>query len=366
MSYQGGNMGLATGIALVFAVTMPRVFLTSPASRLIDDAQIAWLSVAIGASASMMMIGMLLYVLSRTGGDLIDGVRQLFGNVAAWLVALLYITIFLGNTVLLLREFAENTLLTALPFSEFSLVTIWYAGWAAVFIYFGIEVVGRVSYMVLPFLAASMLLIVILLIPFYNIYQLVPWQGNGLGLAVYHGLTMAGANVGAILLAVYAREFQNANTTTQSLVFGLGGATIIKVIYAQSYLMVFGVYVGQEKILPFFEMARLVYLNRFLQRIEALLIALWAMVSILAIAISLYTAVYLIARILELPSGRPIIPLVAAIAANIAMVPPDIVTVIGYEKMYLYISSAGIYAIPVVLLLAFWLKRKGVKRCTAG
>jgi len=365
MNYQGGNMGIAAGTALVFAVTIPRMFLTSPASRLVEDAQIAWLSVGVSAGAAMIMIKVLLYIISRTGGDLIDGVRRLLGNSAAWLVTLVYIAIFLANTVLLLREFAENTLLTALPLSEFSLVTIWYAVWVTVFIYFGIEVVGRVAYMVLPFLVASMLLIVILLIPFYNVYQLVPWQGNGLENAIYHGLTMAGANVGAVILTIYAREFQQAKTTAQALAFGLGGSMLLKMVYAQSYLMTFGVYVGQEKILPFFEMARLVYLNRFLQRIEALLIALWVMVSILAIAISLYTAVYLIARILELPSGRPIVPLVAAIVANIAMMPPDIITVLGYEKPYLYISSAVIYAIPAVLSLAFWFKRKEVERCTS-
>jgi spore germination protein KB len=365
MSYQGGNMGGAAGIALVFAATIPRMFLTSLASRLVDDAQIAWLGIAINSGAAMVMVGLLLYVLNRTGGDLIDGVRRLLGNAAAWLVGLFYMMMFGGNAILLLREFAENTLLTALPYSEFSLVTIWYAVWVVLFIYFGIEVVGRVAYMVLPFLIAAMLLIVFLLIPFYNTFQLVPWQGNGLELAVYHGLTVAGFNAGAIILAVYAREFQNLRTTVQSLVFGVGGGMIIKVMYVQVYLMVFGVYVGQEKILPFFEMARLVYLNRYLQRIEALVIALWVMVSILAIAISLYTAVYLLARLLDLPSGWPIVPVVGAIVANIAMLPPDIITVIGYEKMYLYISSTGIYATPVILLLAFWFKRNEVKPCTA-
>ena len=364
MNYQGGNMGIAAGTALVFAMTIPRMFLTSLASRLVDDAQIAWLSVALSAGTSMIMIGVLLYILSQAGGDLIDGVRRLLGNIAAWLVVMLYIAIFGANTVLLLREFSENTLLTALPLSEFSIVIVWYAVWTAVFIYFGIEVVGRVAYMVLPFLVASMLLIVILLIPFCNIYQMVPWQGNGLEVAMYHGLTMAGINAGAVILAIYTREFQNVKTTVQSLVFGLGGSMLIKVVYTQSYLMVFGVSVGQEKILPFFEMARLVYLNRFLQRIEALLIALWVMVSVLAIAISLYTVVYLIARILELPSARPIIPLVAAIVVNIAMLPPDIVTVIGYEKMYVYIGSVGVYAVPGMLCLAFWIKRKGVKQCS--
>ncbi|SMC50227.1 GerAB/ArcD/ProY family transporter [Sporomusa malonica] len=363
MSYQGGNMGVAAGIGLVFAVTIPRVFLSSLANALMEDAQIAWLTTAISSGATLLMMSLLLYVLGRTGGDLIGGTRRLLGNMAAWLVALLYIAIFLTNAVLLLREFAENTLLTALPYAEFSVVTIWYAFWVAVFIYFGIEVVGRVSYIVLPFLVTAMLLIIFLLIPFYNISQLAPWQGNGLTLAVYHGLLIAGLNVSAAVVAVYAREFQNARTAAQALVFGLGGGAVMKFVYVQGYLMAFGVYVGQEKILPFFEMSRLVYLNRYLQRIEALLISLWVIISILAIAISLYTAIYLIARILNLPSVQPIIPLVAAMAANIAMLPPDIVTALGYDKMYLYISSAGVYVVPAVLFLAFWFKRKGVQKC---
>jgi spore germination protein KB len=365
MSYQGGSMGVATGIALVFAVTIPRIFLTSLARELVDDAQIAWLTSVVTAIASVVMLQLLLYVLSCTGGDLIDGTRRLLGNAAAWIVALIYIAIFFFNTVLLLREFAENTLITALPYAEFSLVTIWYALWVAVFICYGMEIIGRVSYMVMPFLVGSMLLIIILLIPFYNVYHLIPWEGNGLENVIFHGITAAGINVGAVVLAVFAREFQNLKTTTQSLHYGLGGSLVMKVCYIQTYLMVFGVYVGQEKVLPFFEMSRLVYINRFLQRIEALLIALWVIVSMLAIAISLYTVVYLIARILDLPSVRPIIPVVSASVAIIAMMPPDIVTALSYEKLFLYAGDIGIYGVPAVLGLVLWLKRKEVKRCTA-
>lgn len=366
MSYQGGGMGVATGIALVFAVTMPRVFLNSLASRLMEDAQIAWLAVVINSGSAFIMIGLLLYVLSRTGGDLLDATRRLLGSAATWAAALLYIAIFFTDTVLLLREFAENTLLTALPYAEFSLVNMWYAFWVAAFIYFGIEVIGRVAYIMMPFLVASMLLVIILLASFYDVSQLVPWQGNGIVPAVYHGITMAGINIGAVILAVYAREFKNTKTATQSLSYGLGGAMVVKVSYTQSYLMAFSVYVGQEKMLPFFEMARLVYVNRFLQRIEALLIGLWVIVSMLAIAISLYTTVYLIARILELPSVRPIIPLVAAIASTVAMLPPDVGTVLGYEKSYVYFSGIGLYGVPAVLFLAFCLKRKEVKRCSGA
>lgn len=365
MSYQGGNMGAASGIALVFVVTMPRVFLTSVANLLVEDAQLAWLTTVINSSATLIMIWLLLYVLGHTGGDLITGARRLLGNAGAWVIALLYIGIFTANAVLLLREFAENTMLTALPYAEFSIVNVWYAFWVAAFIYYGMEVIGRVSYLLLPFLVAAMLLVVILLAPFYNVYQLVPWQGNGVSLAVYHGVTMAGFNVGAVLLAVYAREFRNAKTAIQSLVYGLCGTMVMKVINVQAYIMIFGVYVGQEKVLPFFEMARLVYVNRYFQRIEALLIGLWVIVSMLAIAISLYTSVYLIARILDLPSARPIIPIMSAIVATLAMLPPDIVTVFGYDKMVLSISLVGLYVVPVVLLAALWLKKRGMKRCTA-
>lgn len=366
MSYQGGNMGVAAGIALVFAATIPRVFLTSLANRLMEDAQIAWVTTVISSVSSLLMLGLLLYVLHHVKEDLIGATRRLLGRLAAWVVALLYMAIFFANTVLLLREFAENTLLTALPFAEFSLVNIWYAFWIAIFIAFGIEVMGRVSYMLLPFLVVSMLMVILMLAPVYDVSQLVPWQGNGLGLAFYHGITMAGANIGAAILAVYTREFQNTRTTVQSLVFGLGGSALMKTVYTQTYLMAFGVYVGQEKVLPFFEMARLVYINRYLQRIEALLIALWVIVSMLAVAISLYTVCYLIARILDLPSVRPIIPIMAAIVATTAMLPPDIITVLGYERTFFYFSSIGLYGVPIILGLAYGLRKKGVKPCTSA
>jgi hypothetical protein len=134
--------------------------------------------------------------------------------------------------------------------------------------------------------------------------------------------------------------------------------------------MVFGVSVGREKVLPFFEMARLVYLSRYLQRIEALFIMLWVVAGVLGIAVDVYMGLYLLTRLLHLPSMRPILPIVMIILVELGMMPPDIVTAIELENLVISTYfKIGLYVIPAILLITAWFKnrkKRKVRVCAKG
>jgi spore germination protein KB len=131
---------------------------------------------------------------------------------------------------------------------------------------------------------------------------------------------------------------------------------------------IFGVAVGREKVLPFFELTRLIYLNRFLQRVETVFIVLWVIFGMAAIAIDLYITIYLLTRLFHLSSMRPLILPLAVVVSQLSMMPPDSATTIElYVKADALISTPGLFAIPVILLLATLIKGKWkAKPCTAN
>lgn len=367
MSFQTGKMGVAEGIGLVFVITFCKVFLSLPAQSTELSAGLSWISPILSGLPVLGAILMLNYVFRWFPGDIYSISVKLLGKWGAWIICLAYSGIFLSNAALLMRQFAENTLLTALPNAEFSFIIIFYGVAAGLLVYLGIEAIARSSYLLLPFICGGMLVILLLLSPMYNTYNLTPWKGNGLAAAAGYGLLTAAANIGALVPVIFATAFQNFRTLNLCALFGLGISLCLKGLFFVVYLMVFGVAFAQEKTLPFFETARLVYLSRYLQRIEAIFILLWVIVGVISIAISLYVGIYLISRLLNLPAMSPLVPVVMLALVQAAMIPADVVTTIELDSRLLTTyHNFGVYFIPGLLFAAAWFKKLRKKKVVAG
>lgn len=359
MSYHTGKMGVAAGISLVFVITFPFIFLTTPAQTVESGAGLAWAIPLVSALPVLFMLIAVTYISKIFPGDLYTLCRKLLGRVGAWAVIAYYILLFFTDSALLSRQFAENTLLTALPRAEFSFIMLVYFVAAGILVYAGLEAVLRANYIITPFGVLGLVIVLLMLGPFYNIYNLAPWQGSGVGKVISSGLLFAGAQAGTFALLIFAVNFQNALTIRTAAVFGIGLSSLLKSTTVLVFTLVFGVNVGPEKVLPFFEMSRLVYLSRYLQRIESLFIILWVITGVLAIAVNLYIGLYLITRLLNLPTMRPLIPLTCLILWQVAMLPPDIATVILLDAAIITTYfNIGIYVIPTLLIIAALLKKR--------
>lgn len=75
---------------------------------------------------------------------------KLVGKIGGWLIIAAYIIMFLSNSALLLRQYAEYTLITALPQVNFQFMIIWYAVTIGIVCYLGIEALCRTGYIMLP------------------------------------------------------------------------------------------------------------------------------------------------------------------------------------------------------------------------
>ena len=359
MSRSSVRMGVAEGLALVGISTFAGAFL-SIWSIMQDRANsAAWMIPPITFAVSLAALYMLLYVLRRTGGDLYDAARKLLGPAAARLIAFIYAALFFLDAGLMLREFAENTLLTALPHIDFEVIIGWYAVVVVFMLYFGIEAVARTGYIILPFSIFGISVILLLLWPEYQFLYLAPWNGSGLDKVLITGIKSTGFNLGMMLPVILATSFQNASTIRGATIYGLGLAEFYRTITVVAYTATFGTAVAREKVLPFFELARLVYINRFIQRIEALFILVWVIVGMLAIAIDVYAGLYLLGRIFNLPDLRPLIGPAVIVILEMAMLPPDVVTVIAFHGIAInsyYFTGAAIF--PAVLFLIALVKAR--------
>ena len=357
--YQPGKMGMADGAGLIFMFTLAIVFLTTPAAELAASAGLAWLQSWISGLTSLVMVGIIFYVFLHVPGDLFTVCEVLLGKWGARAVMVYFIGAFWGDHTLILRQYAEHTLLTALPFAEFSIVIAIYSLTAGLLVYIGIEGMARASYLLTPFVVVPLILALVMLYPFYNSSHLAPYMGMGIGTCFVNGLVMTGVNFGVLLLPILASSFQSVSTIARSALFGMGLFTALHSAAVLVYTMVFGVSMGQERVLPFFSMARTVYLSRYLQHLEAFFIVVWAVVGVITLVVDLFAGLYCLIRLGNLPALRPLIPIVGIGLMQLAMIPPDIYTAIELFHYIGYYYNIGTYAVPLLLLAALLIKRKG-------
>ena len=365
-TYQIGRLGIAEGIALVFSLVIPRLFLSGLSEYLRESGQLLWFTMLVFTMIPLLVFFMMVYVNNNVAGDFLAVCQQLVGKLGGWLIIATYIVMFFANSALLLRQYAEYTLITALPQVNFQFMIIWYAVTIGIVCYLGIEALCRTGYIMLPLLVGGLLLVIALVSPFYIAYNLTPWQGNGIMTAIYSGINEAGLNLGILSLIFLASAFQNSKTIKDIAVYATVGVAGLRIIFSLAYIMVFDVTVGTEKAMPFFEMTRLVYLNQYIQRIEALFVVVWVIIGLLSITGFLYIGLYLIVILLKLPTMRPIVPIGVIIIANLAMLPPDIGYAIQMDKLVVQISNLGIYIIPGVLFLRTVIKKRRNKSCSSA
>jgi len=364
VSRQPGRMGLGEGVAIVFITTFAPVFLSAWTIALDRAATALWMLPVINCLGGFAALFLLLYALNCTGGDLYSACQELVGVVPARLIAASYVVLFFLDAALLLRQFAENTLLTALPYLPFEIGVGWFAAAAAAVVYVGIEPVARAGYLALPMVIFAGFAVLALLGAQYQPLYLAPWQGPGLAKVLIAGVQGFGVNLGVIIPPILAVSFQNARTIRSAVLYGLGLSAFIKSVTMAAYIAAFGVETAREKVLPFYELARLVYVNRFIQRIEALAILLWAVMGILGIAIEVYAGLYLLGRLFRLPTVRPLIVPALLTISVLGMLPGEITGVIAFHfKMQTTVYIVGTSVIPLVLFCAAALRARRRKTC---
>lgn len=360
MSYEPGKLGMAEGIALVLLSTLPPLVLSYWSMLIELTATAAWLVAILNSLIFIILFMALLFVMQRFPGDLHSATEQLLGVWGARVITTYLFICFFAETVLMLREFSEHTLLTALPGMNISFVIAWYALWTAIAIYIGMEPLARAALFATPFVISGVILICLLLLNKFDLYNLSPWTGYDLPVILQTGIMSTGAHLCAYVLPIMASSFPTITVIRRAAILGFGLSTFVRVTTLFVYIGVFSAVVGREKVLPFFEMTRLVYINRFVQRVDSLYIILWVVLGIAAIAISLYIAVHLLTRLFNLPSPRPLAFPLAFIGAQLALFPPNVVATIGLTVTATKtIYTFGVFLIPVILVVACLIKGKG-------
>ncbi|GAB6877367.1 GerAB/ArcD/ProY family transporter [Thermaerobacter litoralis] len=298
---------------LLFFTISPTTVLALPAFIGRYAGHDAWLSVALVTAVGVPVVRLHLSLARRFPGQgWTDIHRTVLGPYLGGLLNLL-LWVWLAHTAgVIVREFGEFVVATVLPLTPLVVIQGTALMLAMVAARGGIEVLARTAEMIFPVVAASFVLILVLLIPNMDARSLLPLLESGWFNLVRGGippLAWLGETVLALVILPSLAHWDGATRAGQAAVLAVGGlltgltlATIL-VLGDTAALYTF----------PLFAATRTVTIADFLERLEPVITAIWVGGLVIKMGIWLYAATVVGAGAFGIADYRPLVTPMAAL-----------------------------------------------------
>ncbi len=295
------------------------------------------------------------------GKSIIEVGEELVGPYFNGLLVIIFLIFCLSLPALALRQYAERVLTVSIPELPVSVAMAGMLVGSITGCYMGLEALARSSLFVLYFVGFTIILASLLTYPYWRFEHLFPLGGPGLGTIMKEGLFRSSLMYGVFFLSVIFPSLKNPEIRRTGLgAIGIGGLAITLTMLAM--LLTFDVPVLQEMSLPSYEMSRLIYLGRFLQRVESVFVPIWALNGMLHVAVGIYAGCAIITRFLKLPYNRPFLLPVSVIIYSLAFIPTNISQVLWIDfHVVRYYAWIPAFLLPTVLYGIEKVKKKGKK-----
>ncbi len=322
----------AAGLALVFIGT--KAFLGYP--RLISQLGFTagWLIILISVFVSMGFWLILSALLAKYPGESLLAINEkvMGSKIGLGINMLLFVYIML-STGSLLRQFSEAVILTALPEAPVSAVAVLFLIPAWMAAHLGLEAISRSTYISLPFILVGVLVVLLSLYPYWNIEELYPILGAGLGPVVKYGFLNSSVFGEVIILAILASYFSFRTKTLRKVgLFSLVFVGIYFILITVVHLMVIPMPMATESITPFYQLSRAIYLGRYYQRLESVFVIFWTFTAYLRLAIGVMVVALIIRDSFKIPYYQPILPAISLIIFSLALTPTDVLKAVAFER----------------------------------
>ena len=329
------------------------VFLNFPRSMVEIGGTAGWI-VTVYISAIALLLFMLITKLYKgfEGKDLLDISEIIGGGILRVIVGLVVLGHYGLIISTILREFGEDMKVITLVNSPISFVEIFFLSGMIFGAYMGIEAIVRFGAVVVPMVFIGLLIIVLGVSPYYSFLSLAPILGNGAGDIFGKGILRVSSFSELISLFMLAPYIKTHNNFKKAGYFGVGVGAFNFFISTFVYEMAYPYPSAIENFLPIYNLARIINLGRFFQRIESIFVLIWAASALLYLSLGFFVIVHTFGKTFKLPYYRPLLIPFAILVFVVSLMPPSLMSAINLE-INIFRSFAWIttFALTITLLI---------------
>ena len=358
-------VGYSEATAFIIIAIGTKAFLGYP--RIVTDWGLTagWLVVLLSGLLSILFWLMIVGVLERFPGKPLTEITEItFGPVLGLGINLFIFFYSIFGTSNILRLFSEAAILTVLTETPVSILALLFilAAWIAV--YYGIEAIFRSAYFSFPFLAIGVVIVLLVLYPYYNFKMLLPLAGPGVWPVIKSSFWGTSA-FGEVMILAYLVPYFSFKTQKlkKAGVFSISFVMTFFIVIIGVYLMVLPVPTSSETLVPFYQLSRSIFLGHYFQRVEAFFVIFWTFTAFLSIAAGILVGAIILQDTFKLPYYRPLLPALCLLTFSLAFTPHNLMEAVKLEgEIRMIYGWLLIFVIPLLIWVVALLWRKGEKK----
>lgn len=339
--------------ALMTTFVATNAFLSYPGYVSKTGLEAAWMEPLISGALTLVVFLAVDSVLRRRylGMDILEVAKEAFGRGPAVLLAVVFAAYFLASTASVMRQFSENVITTVLPSTPILIIGMLFIAVVWYIAYCGLEGIARTSFILLPILIIGTVGLSLATINWWHPLLLLPVWGNGPEQVVRGAFRYSAVFANVLLLCVIYPHAHDPKALRSVGVKSIVWSSLLLTLFILTYHMVFPANESWKMSFSLYQLARMIYIGRFFQRLESIFVFLWVTSAVVRMALSLWSAAYMLATAFRWPSYRPALPALAMLAFAIGLLPANVDQAIALDETYLE-SWGWVVVLGLPLLVA--------------
>lgn len=359
-----GKFGIWEAACLTTLNIVSKILYTSTEALIIQAGTAAWYATLVSCFTALFFFFFIYQLMKRfPGKDMSEIFIAVLGNFIGKLLCILLAAYILFYASSHLREFLEMLKTYILPNTAPSIILGSFTAVTVLVAFMGIENIAKLSFICFWLVLSGIFIILILASPYYVVDYAKPFLGYGLGKTFGVGFLRCSAYEEVLILPIVAKSLQNLKDFKKAGVIGLISSGLIFSISFLLNLMAFGYTAASENLSGMFQLSRIIYFNRYFQRIEAIFIFIWVISAVLTVSIAFYASISIYCRAFNIGNHRPLLFPHAFLMFMIAIIPKNISEVLEINMTFVrQYSFPLVFVTPVlILLIAILTGKKGTE-----
>ncbi|WP_409250810.1 GerAB/ArcD/ProY family transporter [Bacillus sp. SCS-153A] len=325
-----------------------------------DTKNAFWMVPVISFVTILPTVLMMLHLLKKhKDQNLIGVINKTFGKYIGGFVGFIFfaisfaaLTIDSRNTIDVLETIYFRESPSMILYAIFMFICV-LAAWK------GFQVLGSVTYLMLPYLKIAMLLLGVLMVKEVIFLRVFPLFGEGLKTLVWEGVKRASLFTELIILSMAYPSIKDKENYHK----GILGGGIFALLELTAFFFLYCTFFDYKSIdknaYIFHEVTQYISIGGFFTNMETFFMAFWLVASFVRFTIYLYFAAWIFGEVFSIKEFRPLMLPLAFMVVIFGSIPEDAITNVLFLRNYLLTMIT-----PVVLAFPFlvWItaKIKGV------
>lgn len=294
-----------------------------------------------------------------TGSDFLDISEFLGGKILRNIVGFLFISYLVFTTAILLRDFAEEIILTYFSKIPLSLVLILFLAPCIISNRAGFKVIIKANAFLVPIILVSFVIICITTISSLQFQKMFPLLGYGSYQTFFAGSSNIFAFAGLGFLYFIMPILNNSKDFKKIAYISFGITSFLLFLAIASLILSFSFLRFLNELSPIYLLVRATNYGEFFQRPESLFMFIWIMAFLTYMSSIILLVLYILKKILNLKYPAQLSLLACNIIFIVALLPTSIWQLKYMQsKIFKYFSNILLFVINLTILILANIKQR--------